>query len=46
MGFVEEGRLVDHAVVAGQSFYVTALGLLRSDFEAWCLVNEPRLAFG
>ena len=46
VGFVEEGRLVDHAVVAGQSFDVTALGLLRSDFEAWCLVNEPRLAFG
>jgi hypothetical protein len=43
VGFADEGRFVAHAVVAGQPFDVTALGLLRSDFESWCAVHEPRL---
>jgi len=44
VGFVEEGRLYGHAVIAGQSIDVAVFGLLRSDFEAWCLVHEPRLS--
>jgi len=43
VGFRVEGRLVDHAHIGGQSFDVIALGLLRSDFEAWCDADEPRL---
>lgn len=46
VGFVDEGRLVRHAVIGGQEFDVVALGLLRSDFEAWCEAEEPRLAWG
>ena len=44
VGFEVEGRLVDHAHVAGQSFDVVALGLLRSDFEAWIAAHDPRLS--
>jgi hypothetical protein len=44
VGFVVEGRLVDHAHIAGQSFDVVALGLLRSDFEAWTAAHDPRLS--
>lgn len=43
-GFVDEGRLVDHAQVGGQHFDAAALGLLRTDFEQWCADHEPRLA--
>jgi hypothetical protein len=43
VGFVEEGRLYQHATVAGHSVDVAAFGLLRSDFESWCEVHEPRL---
>ncbi len=45
VGFVDEGRLQDHLVLAGRSFDVVTLGLLRTDFEAWCSDNEPRLSF-
>ena len=44
VGFVDEGRLMAHVVIAGQPFDMVALGLLRSDFERWCAVHEPRLA--
>ena len=43
VGFVDEGRLTDHAIVAGQPFDAAALGLLRSDFETWCAANAPEL---
>jgi len=43
-GFVDEGRLRAHTLVAGQAFDAAALGLLRPDFEAWCSEHEPRLA--
>jgi hypothetical protein len=44
VGFAVEGRLVEHARIAGQTFDVVALGLLRSDFEVWCDQHEPRLS--
>ncbi len=44
VGFTDEGRLVSHAVIAGQTFDMVALGLLRSDFDAWCDEHEPRLS--
>lgn len=44
VGFVDEGRLVGHVVIAGRPFDVTVLGLLRADFEAWCATHEPRLS--
>jgi hypothetical protein len=43
-GFVDEGRLVKHAVIGGHEFDVVTLGLLRSDLAEWCRANEPRLA--
>ncbi len=45
VGFVVEGRLLEHANIGGQTFDVVALGLLRTDFEAWSAEHEPRLAF-
>jgi hypothetical protein len=44
VGFTDEGRLVDHVMIGGQSFDMVALGLLRADFERWCDEHEPRLA--
>jgi hypothetical protein len=46
VGFVDEGRFVAHALIAGQPFDVAALGLLRSDFESWCAKHDPRLGLG
>ena len=43
-GFLDEGRLIDHVVVAGQSFDVAALGLLRGEFDDWCAARMPELA--
>ena len=43
VGFVNEGRLVNHLIVAGQSFDVITLGLLRADFESWAQAQEPDL---
>ena len=43
VGFEDEGRLVEHAVIGGQRFDVATLGLLRPRFDAWCGGNEPRL---
>jgi len=43
VGFINEGRLVDHAVIGGQPFDMVTLGLLRPDFERWCAAHEPRL---
>jgi hypothetical protein len=43
VGFVDEGRLVAHALVGGQPFDIAVLGLLRRDFEAWTDAEEPRL---
>ncbi len=44
VGFEDEGRLVGHALIAGQPFDMVTLGLLRRDFERWCDAHEPRLA--
>lgn len=44
VGFVDEGRLRQHAIVGSQPFDVVSLGLLRADFEQWCEREEPRLA--
>lgn len=44
VGFEDEGRLHDHALVGGQAFDAAVLGLLRPEFEAWCAAHEPRLA--
>jgi hypothetical protein len=44
VGFKDEGRLVNHTIIAGQQFDMAALGLLRADFEEWCATNEPRLS--
>jgi hypothetical protein len=44
IGFVEEGRLPEHALVGGQVFDVVSLGLLRSDFDRWTQDHEPRLS--
>lgn len=44
VGFVDEGRLAQHATIGGQHFDMVVLGLLRPDFETWCAANEPRLA--
>jgi hypothetical protein len=46
IGFTNEGCYVAHALVAGQTFDVAALGLLRSEFESWCAAHEPRLTLG
>lgn len=46
VGFADEGRLVAHAIIGGQAFDMVALGLLRSEFEAWCAEHEPRLSLG
>jgi len=43
VGFEEEGVVSDHALIAGRTYEVTALGMLRREFEAWCLQNEKRL---
>ena len=44
VGFVDEGRLVDHVIAAGQPFDVATLGLLRHDFQAWCSSTASELA--
>jgi hypothetical protein len=44
VGFEVEGRLMAHAVVGGRPFDMVALGLLRTDFERWCVEHEPVLA--
>jgi hypothetical protein len=43
VGFVDEGRLRAHELVAGQPFDVVLLGLLREEFELWCRSNAPGL---
>jgi hypothetical protein len=43
-GFKEEGVVRGHALVAGQPADVAVLGVLREEFETWCLENEIRLA--
>jgi hypothetical protein len=43
-GFQEEGVMLQHAVVAGQSSDVVVFGLLRGEFDAWAAANEPRLS--
>lgn len=44
VGFGEEGVVRAHALVAGVPRDVVVLGLLREEFEAWCLQHESRLA--
>jgi hypothetical protein len=44
VGFREEGRVRDFAVVNGESTGVVVMGVLRPEFEAWCQANEKRLA--
>jgi hypothetical protein len=36
-GFIEEGRLVEHAMIAGQGLDVLVFGMLRRDFERWAV---------
>ncbi|MGH9086222.1 MAG: GNAT family N-acetyltransferase [Acidimicrobiales bacterium] len=43
VGFEDEGRFTAHAMIAGQPFDMVVLGLLRTDFERWCVDHEPRL---
>jgi hypothetical protein len=43
-GFQEEGVVARHALLGGRPCDVAVLGVLRRDFEAWCLENESRLA--
>lgn len=43
-GFQTEGRLVEHALLAGHPEDVTVLGLLRRDFDAWATANAGALA--
>ncbi len=42
-GFVDEGVVTGYALVRGQPSDVAVLGILRREFEAWCLQNEKRL---
>ena len=44
VGFAEEGVVRGHALVGGRPRDVVALGILRKEFEAWCAINESRLA--
>lgn len=43
-GFQEEGMIHGHALVGGKPCDVAVLGVLRDEFEIWCLENEIRLA--
>jgi RimJ/RimL family protein N-acetyltransferase len=43
-GFAYEGRLAGHALIGGRPRDLLCYGLLRRDFDRWCLENEPRLA--
>lgn len=43
IGFQDEGVVRGHALIDGRTYDVTALGMLRKEFEAWCLQNENRL---
>jgi len=44
IGFVEEGVVPEHALIAGRPCDVAVLGILRREVEAWCQANESRLA--
>lgn len=43
-GFKREGVLRGHIEVAHKAVDAVVLGLLRDDFDAWCMQNEPRLS--
>jgi hypothetical protein len=43
-GFKEEGVMLQHAVVAGQTADVVVFGVLRDEFDEWAIANEPRLS--
>ena len=43
-GFSDEGVVRAHARIGDRLYDVAALGILRREFEAWCLENEQRLA--
>ena len=42
-GFTQEGVVPDHALLAGRPCDVAVLGLLRTEFDAWCLTRQSRL---
>jgi hypothetical protein len=42
--FVLEGALPGHALIDGSRVDVAAYGLLRSDFDSWCLERAPELS--
>jgi hypothetical protein len=44
VGFVEEGVVRGHALVAGRPVDLKVMGLLRREFEAWCREHESRLS--
>jgi len=43
-GFKHEGRLERHLRVGARLLDLEMYGLLRTDFDAWCAANDPRLA--
>jgi hypothetical protein len=45
-GFKREGTLERHIEATDKLVDVDVLGLLRSDFDAWCTQNEPKLSLG
>jgi len=44
IGFREEGVVRGHVIVGGQPHDLAVMGVLREEFEDWCLTNESRLA--
>ncbi len=44
VGFTAEGVIPGRALIDGRPQDVAVFGLLRREFDAWCLEHEPRLA--
>jgi hypothetical protein len=44
VGFQQEGILPNHLILAGSAYDVVMLGLLRQDFDLWCLQNDQRFS--
>jgi len=45
-GFIEEGRLIEHTLLAGERHDVIVFGMLRRDFERWSAAEGGTLAIG
>ena len=43
-GFREEGVVRGHVMFGGRPYDLAVLGVLREEFETWCLENESRIA--